>query len=156
VFRAAFWGGLEITERHEHSFRIGWYEELGEPPGLDAAIFTGVQDMRFVNDTQSWLLMESNVDLERQRLTITLYGSPTGRSVALDHRVIERMPKPSEPVYVDDPELPAGTVKRTDIARDGIKVEVYRVVREAERVIANDTFATTFKPWPDIYVRGTQ
>ncbi|MBX0330141.1 VanW family protein [Oscillochloris sp. ZM17-4] len=51
VFRAAFWGGLPIVERHEHSFRISWYEELGEPPGLDAAIFTGVQDMRFTNDT---------------------------------------------------------------------------------------------------------
>jgi vancomycin resistance protein YoaR len=155
VFRAAFWGGLPIAERHEHSFRIGWYEELGEPPGLDAAIFTGVQDMRFVNDTGGWLLMESSVDLSRQRLAITLYGSPTQREVALDYQVIERTPKPEEPLYIDDPELPAGTQRKTDTARDGLKVEVYRVVREAGTVIARDTFATTFKPWPDIYVRGT-
>lgn len=156
VFRAAFWGGLPIAERHEHSFRIGWYEELGEPPGLDAAIFTGVQDMRFVNDTGGWLLMQSAVDLERQRLTIVLYGSPSQRQVALDYKVIERSPKPAEPIYIDDPELPAGTQRKTDTARDGLKVEVYRVVREADIVIARDIFATTFKPWPDIYVRGTR
>lgn len=155
VFRAAFWGGLPITERHEHSFRIGWYEELGEPPGLDAAIFTGVQDLRFVNNTGGWLLMQSSVDLQRQRLTVALYGAPANRRVELDYRILERIPQPREPLYVDDPELPAGTVRKTDMARAGLKVEVYRLVREQGRIIARDTFATEFKPWPDIYVRGT-
>ncbi len=154
VFRAAFWGGLPIVERHEHSFRIGWYEELGEPPGLDAAIFTGVQDMRFSNDTGGWLLLQSAVDLRRQRLSVALYGAPTGREVSMDYMVLERTPAPSEPVYVDDPEQPAGTVRKSDTARGGLRVDVYRTVRSAGRLLASDTFATTFKPWPDIYVRG--
>jgi hypothetical protein len=36
---------------------LSCYEELGEPPGLDAAIFTGPDgyDMRFVNDTAHWM-----------------------------------------------------------------------------------------------------
>lgn len=155
VFRAAFWGGLPIAERHEHSFRISWYEELGEPPGLDAAIFTGVQDMRFVNDTGGWLLMQSYVDLERQRLTIALYGPPTGRDVALDYKILERIPAPTRPVYVNDPERPAGTIRKTDSARGGLRVDVYRTVSQNGRLIAQDTFDTLFKPWPDIYVRGT-
>lgn len=155
VFRAAFFGGLPIAERHEHAFRIGWYEELGEPPGLDAAIFTPYNDMRFVNNSGGWLLMESYVDLNAQRLTVALYGAPTGRSVAYEHRVLERTPAPSEPVYVDDPKQPTGYFRKSDTARDGISVEVYRTVRVGERVIAQDTFNTTFKPWPDIYVRGT-
>lgn len=155
VFRAAFFGGLPITERHEHSFRIGWYEELGEPPGLDAAIFTGVQDMRFVNDTGGWLLIQSSVDLQRQRLTIALYGAPSSRVVDYDYQILERTPAPTEPVYVDDPELPAGTQRKTDTARGGLKVELYRTVYENGRLRSRDTFPTTFKPWPDIYVRGT-
>lgn len=155
VFRAAFFGGLPITERHEHSFRIGWYEELGEPPGLDAAIFTGVQDMRFVNDTGGWLLIQSSVDLQRQRLTITLYGAPSSRVVDYTYQVLERTPAPTEPVYVDDPELPAGTQRKTDTARGGLKVEVYRSVYENGYLLFEETFPTTFKPWPDIYVRGT-
>lgn len=156
VFRAAFWGGLPITERHEHSFRIGWYEELGEPPGLDAAIFTGVQDMRFTNDTGGWLLMQSAVDLRRQRLSIMLYGTPTGREVSMDYKVLERTPAPTEPVYVDDPAQPAGTLRKTDAARGGLTVEVYRTVRVGGRLLSDDTFETTFKPWPNIYVRGTK
>ncbi|MFV9507136.1 MAG: VanW family protein [Oscillochloridaceae bacterium umkhey_bin13] len=155
VFRAAFFGGLPITERHSHAFRIGWYEELGEPPGLDAAIFTPYNDVRFVNDTGGWLLMESYVDLERQRLTVVLYGSSTGRKVTYTHQVLERMPAPTKPVYVDDPQFPRGYLRRSDTARGGIKVEVYRTVTRDGQVIARDTFPTLFKPWPDIYVRGT-
>ncbi|NJN16710.1 MAG: vanomycin resistance protein VanB [Oscillochloris sp.] len=155
VFRAAFFGGLPITERHEHAFRIGWYEELGEPPGLDAAIFTPYNDVRFVNDTDGWMLMQSSVDLQQQRLTIVLYGAPTNRTVNYDYRILERTPAPDEPVYVDDPKLPAGTMRRSDTARGGLKVEVYRTVRVGDTVIANDTFPTEFRPWPDIFVRGT-
>lgn len=155
VFRAAFFAGLPIVERHEHTYRIGWYEELGEPPGLDAAIFTPYNDMRFVNDTGGWLLMESYVDYQRQRLTVVLYGSPTGREVTYDYRVLERTPAPTRPVYVDDPKFPRGYLRRTDTARGGIKVEVYRTITRGGQVIAQDTFPTEFKPWPDIYVRGT-
>ena len=156
VFRAAFFGGLPVSERHEHAFRIGWYEELGEPPGLDAAIFTPYNDMRFTNDSGGWLLLESYVDLERQRLSMALYGAPSDRSVSYEQRVIERTPAPSEPVYVDDPEQPRGYTRKSDTARGGIKVEIYRTVTQGGRVIAQDTFPTEFKPWPDIYVRGTR
>jgi vancomycin resistance protein YoaR len=155
VFRAAFFAGLPIRERHEHAFRIGWYEELGEPPGLDAAIFTPYNDMRFTNDTGAWLLLEGYVDLERQRLTMALYGTPTGRVVSYDHRVLERTPAPSEPVYVDDPAQPRGYTRKSDTARGGIKVEVVRTVTRGGQVIAQDTFPTEFKAWPNIYVRGT-
>ncbi len=156
VFRAAFWGGLPITERHEHSFRIGWYEERGEPPGLDAAIFTGAQDMRFTNDTGGWLLMQSMVNLQDQTLGIGLYGSPTGRSVAMDYTILERIPAPSEPVYVNDPEQPVGSIRKSDTARGGLRVDVYRTVRLGNALLSRDTFPTTFKPWPDIFVRGTK
>jgi vancomycin resistance protein YoaR len=155
VFRAAFFGGLPIAERHEHAFRIGWYEELGEPPGLDAAIFTPYNDMRFTNDTGGWLLVQGYVDLTRQRLTVALYGTPTGRSVSYEHRVIERTPAPTKPVYVDDPERPRGYFRQSDTARGGITVVVERTVTLGGQVLAQDAFPTEFQPWPDIFVRGT-
>ncbi|MEF3274251.1 MAG: VanW family protein [Chloroflexus sp.] len=154
VFRAAFFAGLPIIERHEHSFRIGWYEELGEPPGLDAAIFTGVHDLRFVNDTGGWLLLTSKVDLQRQQLTMILYGSPIDRRVEYSYQILARMPAPTQPVYIDDPTLPAGVIRQTDTARDGLYVEVYRTVYTHDKVIRRDTIPTTFQPWPNIFLRG--
>lgn len=155
LFRSAFWAGLPIDERHEHAFRISWYEELGEPPGLDATIFTGITDLRFTNDTGNWLLIQSSVDLKRQRLTMTLYGTNPNRQVAMDYRILERMPAPTKPLYVDDPALPHGVVRQTDTARSGLRVEVYRVVRANGRILRRDTFPTEFRPWPNIFVRGT-
>lgn len=156
VFRAAFWAGLPIAERHEHAFRISWYEELGEPPGLDAAIFTPYNDLRFVNDTGGWLLLQSGIDLDRQRLYMALYGPASAdREVAMDYRVLSRTAAPRQPVYIDDPSYPRGYFRRSDTARGGMTVEVYRTVRANGVVLANDTFFTKFEPWPNIYVRGT-
>jgi vancomycin resistance protein YoaR len=155
MFRAAFWAGLPITERHEHTFRISWYEELGEPPGLDAAIFTGVNDLSFRNDTGGWLLTQASVDEQRQRLTIVLYGSAPPREVDVSHQVLERTPPIDEPVYVDDPSLPRGTTRQTDWAQPGMHVQVYRTVTEGGQVVRQDTFDSIFEPWPDIYLRGT-
>jgi vancomycin resistance protein YoaR len=155
MFRAAFWSGLPIAERHEHRFRISWYEELGEPPGLDAAIFTGVSDLRFVNDTGGWVLIQTYVDLSQQQMTIALYGSPVQRQVSMSHRVLERMPAPRKPLYLNDPTEPRGTFKQTDWARPGMHVQVYRTVTDNGQILRQDTFDTVFEPWPNIYVRGT-
>jgi vancomycin resistance protein YoaR len=155
VFRAAFWAGLPIDERHEHAYRIGWYEELGEPAGLDAAIFTPYNDLRFTNDTGGWLLIQTEVDLQRQRLTVRLYGKPSDRQVTMDQRVLSTTPAPKQAVYITDPTLPRSGYKKTDFARPGIKIEVYRtVVNGNGSVLSQDTFPTEFKPWPNIFVRG--
>ncbi|NJP07280.1 MAG: hypothetical protein HC837_17505 [Chloroflexaceae bacterium] len=155
MFRAAFWGGLPITERHEHRYRIPWYEALGEPPGLDAAIYTGWYDIRFVNDTGGWLLVQTWVDLNRQRLYISLFGPPSARNVTMSHEILATTPAPPEPKYVDDPTLPAGTVRQTDWAQGGLTVNLYRSIYEGDQLLRQDTFPTTFEPWPTVYVRGT-
>jgi vancomycin resistance protein YoaR len=159
VFRAAFYGGLPITERNQHSFRISWYEELGEPPGLDAAIFTGPggYDMRFVNDTGRWLLMQTEVDSARAVLRVKLYGTDPGRQVTqLEARIANQVPAPTEPKYVFDPELPPGAVRQTDTARGGFDVRIGRVVRQGDTLLYEDTFFSRYKAWPNIFVRGPE
>lgn len=158
VFRAAYWGGLPITERNQHSFRISWYEKF-EPIGMDAAIFTGPggYDLRFVNDTGHWLLIEAYADTANEVLTINLYGTNPGREVVqIPPEITRRIPAPNEPRYINDPGLPAGTVRQTDVARGGMDVRVGRIVRGPDgTVLYQDTFFSRFKPWPNIFVRGT-
>lgn len=161
VFRAAFWAGLPIVERHAHPFYISWYDafaygDAGDGPGMDATIYTGILDVKFVNDTEHWLLMQTDVDLENEVLVVQLYGTKPDRQVDLDGPYISNeVSAPSQPVYVDDPSLPAGTVVQTDAARSGRDIVIHRIISENGIEVASKAFFTRFKPWPNVFVRGT-
>lgn len=160
VFRAAFWAGLPITERHAHPFYISWYDDFSFPneagPGLDATIYTGVSDLKFMNDTGHWLLMEATADEAAQVLSVRLYGTKPNRSVSIrGPEVGNVVPPPDEPVIVTDNTVPAGTVKQTDTARKGMDITVYRVITENGVEKPPEPFFTRFKAWPNVYVKGT-
>lgn len=161
VFRSAFWAGVPITERHAHAFYISWYDRFGLGPygdgqGLDAAIYTGVSDLKFVNDTGGWLLMQADVDEAAQVLSVSLYGTRPNREVRLEGPVVSNEVRaPGEPVYVDDPSLPRGTVRQSDVARSGRDIAVERVIVQNGAEVGRETFLTRFRAWPNIYVRGT-
>ena len=161
VFRAAFWAGLPITEWHAHPFYISWYDAFSYPdgrtgPGMDATIYTGGNDLKFVNDTGHWLLMEAMVDEVNQVLTVRLYGTKPNRTVSVKGpEISNEVPPPSEPIYINDPSLPAGTIKQTDVARKGMDIAVYRIITEDGVQKPPELFFTRFKPWPNVFVRGT-
>ncbi|PDW03878.1 VanW family protein [Candidatus Viridilinea mediisalina] len=161
VFRSAFWAGLPITERHAHAFYISWYDPFGLGPygdgqGLDAAIYTGVADLKFVNDTGHWLLMHAEVDAAAQILNVRLYGTPPDRQVSIEGPLISNEVRaPAQPIYVDDPSLPRGTLRQSDVARSGRDITIHRIIRQGEHELARQTFLTRFRAWPNIFVRGT-
>lgn len=156
LFRAAFWAGLPITERWGHSFYISWYDKYalgprGNGPGLDATIFTGGPDLKFMNDTGAWLLIQAWSDPKTGVAQIELYGTKPNRTVDLTHKVYDRTPAPTEPVFVADPKVPQGTIKHTDKARGGMTIDVYRLVVENGVPRPPELFRTRFRPWPNIY-----
>lgn len=158
MFRAAFWAGLPITERWEHSFYINWYDKYalgpeGNGPGLDAAIFTGVKDFKFVNDTGAWLLIEAGANPRTATAEIALYGTKPNREVTLTgYRVYNQTPAPVDPVFVADAEQPAGAVRQSDRSRGGMTIDVYRVVTENGVTREPELFRTRFRSWPNIFV----
>jgi vancomycin resistance protein YoaR len=82
TFRAAFWSGLEIIERHNHSWRLPWYE-VDAPPGMDATIALGGPDLKFRNNTGRYVLIKVETDLVNKRQTVIIYGTPDGRNVEM-------------------------------------------------------------------------
>ncbi|MBI5466948.1 MAG: VanW family protein [Candidatus Kerfeldbacteria bacterium] len=78
MFRTALNAGLPITERHNHSLRISYYEP---PVGLDATIYEPKPDLRFKNDYDRPLLIQTQV--EGNNLTFRFYGTKDGRTVDL-------------------------------------------------------------------------
>jgi vancomycin resistance protein YoaR len=157
MFRAAFWAGLPITERWGHSFYISWYDkygfgEYGNGPGMDAAIFTGALDFKFLNDTGNWILIQTAVDKSRALAEVRLYGTSDGRQVSLlGPTTTSRQPAPTAPVYVADSSRPRGSIRQSDTARGGMTIEFTRVIERADQIIERRTFETRFKPWPNIF-----
>jgi len=157
MFRAAFWAGLPITERWGHSFYISWYDkygfgEYGNGPGMDATIFTGALDLKFLNDTGNWLLIQTLADPSQALAEVRIYGASDGRKVSLiGPTITERIPAPTQPRYVPDPRRPRGSIRQSDKARGGMTIHFTRVIERDGQVIERRLFETKFKPWPNIY-----
>lgn len=78
VFRAAITSGLEITERKPHSFAVQYYN----PQGFDATIYPGVVDLKFVNNTNDHVLIQTK--LVGSKLEVEIYGSANNRKIGLE------------------------------------------------------------------------
>ncbi len=156
VFRAAFWAGLPIEERWAHSYRLSWYENQSVL-GLDATIYLGGPDLKFRNDTPGYLMLLTDINEATGDVYVYLIGTPVpGREVELEGPVLtDWVPAPTEPLYIDDPTLPAGYVQQTDWAHDGVTATVKRIVKENGVVVREDVFKSVYKPWPNVFVRGT-
>src|SRR5207237_3419114 len=66
VFNAAYEAGLKITARTNHALYISHY-----PLGRDATVDYPYVDLKFVNDTDHWLLLRTFVS--SSSLTVSLY-----------------------------------------------------------------------------------
>lgn len=154
MFRAAFFAGFPITERWEHAYRVGYYEP---PKGLDAAVFVPSADMKFVNDTPNYILIEPVFDEKNLRLTFNFYGTkPNGREVKMtEPEVTNKVPHPPTK-YIDDPTLPRGTIKQIDFAVDGEDVTLYREIYQNGQLVLREKFFSHYDPWRAIYLRGTK
>lgn len=156
LFRALLDAGVKITRRLPHSYRVSYYE-INNDPGFDATVYAGDVDLRFINDTPGHLLLEFNNDSEALYMTVKIYGTNDGRSTEIvNYRKWGYQPAP-EPVYIPDPNLPAGTVKQIDWASSGIKTEFTNVIKnQAGEVIREDYYYSNYQPWSAKYLQGIQ
>ena len=67
VFNAAWEAGLHITERNPHSLYISRYQL-----GRDATVYWPSLDLKFVNDTKSWILVKGFA--ESDGISVAIYG----------------------------------------------------------------------------------
>jgi vancomycin resistance protein YoaR len=74
LFNSAFFSGLEIVERHNHSNYISNY-----PLGRDATVSAGGPNFIFRNDSGHWILIKTYASAAV--CTFTIYGTPDGRKV---------------------------------------------------------------------------
>lgn len=153
LFRAILNSGLKITARRNHSYRVSYYER-GFGPGLDATIYSPQPDLKFINDTPAWILIQSRV--EGNKLSFDFYGTSDGRSISISKPQIFDITSPGEPIYIEDSSLPAGTVKQLERAHPGAKTIVTYTVSRGGKVINEQVFRSSYVPWRARFVRGPE
>ncbi len=153
-FRAILNAGLDITERKAHAYRVSYYEEDSKP-GFDATVFIPSPDLKFVNDTGHYVLIQSVLDMENRRLTYEIYGTSDGRKAEIsNYRQWDATPAPPA-VWIDDPTLPVGKTVQDEHAVPGLKTAFDWTVTDKDgKVIHQKTFQSNFVPWAAVYRRG--
>jgi len=155
LFRAMLDAGLPITERHAHSYRVGYYEQQS-PVGIDATIYVPSVDLKFKNDTGKHILISADFDPVNQRLTFSFFGKSDGRKSVVSEPVILSQSGAPEPLYEEDPELPVGTTRQVDFAASGANVQFTRTVTRNGEVLIDETYTSRYSPWRAVFKVGTK
>lgn len=150
TFRAAFWSGLDIVERNQHSYRVGWYEANGEPVGFDAAVFDPGVDLQFVNNTPNYILIEAVT--EPAKMTVNIYGAKLPGEIKLEGPAISNKVSPPPDVYEVDPRLPAGSKKQVETAHGGLDTIITRRIIVQGQPDKIDLFKSSYRAWPNWFI----
>lgn len=154
MFRTAMNAGLPITERWAHAYRVGYYEQNSEP-GFDATIYSPSKDLKFLNDTSGHILVQMILDEPNRHLVFELYGTDDGRVALISPARVWGVTPPPPDLYQDDPTLAVGVIKQVDWSAWGGKAAFdYRVEKDGE-TITSETYVSNFRPWQNVFLRGT-
>ena len=153
MFRLAINAGLPITQRRNHSYRVGYYE----PAGTDATIYSPWPDLKFVNDTGNYLLLQTRI--EGDNLIFEFWGTSDARIVETTKPVIYNITAPGEPKYMETGKLPVGEKKKIETAHNGADAYFKRTVRWPEtsgKETLEETWQAHYIPWREVWLVGKE
>lgn len=149
LFRLALDTGLSITERQSHSYVVGYYG-----PGLDATIYGPHPDLKFINNTENYILLQGIV--ENSNLIFEFYGIKDGRKVFISEPRIRDKISPPDTKYILTADLPLAQKKCTERRREGLTAEADYRVEFADSSVYEQTFISEYKPWQEVCLFGTR
>lgn len=156
LYRAVLNAGLPVVQREPHSYRVGFYEEGGFMPGLDATVYPPNPDFQFKNDTPAWILLQATFDDQKSKLSFEIFGADDGRkTVIIGPKILSQIPPP-DPIYEDDPISPIGQIRQIDTAHWGAKVFFTRTVTRGAETLIDESVYSNYIPWPARFLRGTK
>ena len=147
VFNAAWEAGLKIAARTAHSLYISRY-----PPGRDATVNYPDVDLRFVNDTDNWLVVRARST--DTGIAVSLLGAPTNRRVVSEPGEL-RETGPPEVERIPDPTMYVGEEVVVDPGEPSRSIAVKRTVYEGDDVLYEETWYTSYDSEPEIVRVGT-
>lgn len=152
TFRAALASGLPITARKSHSYVVSYYNDANGLPGTDATIYDPSPDMRFLNDTGHYILIQTRI--EGDDLTFEFWGTTDGRVATQTKPIVSNRVSPPPTKYVETTDLPPGQEKCTEKAHAGMDAVFTYTVTYADGKVNEQIFQSHYRPWQAVCLRG--
>jgi len=148
MFRLALDSGLPIIERYPHAYRVVYYE----PAGTDATIYSPHPDLRFTNDTNNNLLLQTQV--RGTEVIFEFWGKSDGRQVEVGKPVIYNITSPGSTKYIETEDLKPGEIKCLESSHNGAEANLKRKVIYKNGEIKEDDFYSKYRPWQAVCLVG--
>ncbi|MFH1291621.1 MAG: VanW family protein [bacterium] len=154
AFRMAMNSGMPIQERYNHSLVVSYYADpVNGNPGTDATVYEPYVDFKFVNDTGGYLLLQTDINYDKQELSFTLWGKDDGRNGSYTHPVVSEWFAPGETEETKTITLKPGE-KSCQSAFTGAKASFMytRFTSSSEKI--ERIFESYYRPLPQICMIG--
>jgi len=152
VFRSALSSGLSITMRQNHSYRVSYYE----PAGMDATIYNPRPDLRFINDTGNYILIQARII--KDDLYFDFWGTKDGRIATTTYPTIYNIVKPAPTKIIETTNLEPGQKKCTESSHNGADAFFdYKVIYpegSTTTPIQERRFSSHYVPWQGVCLVG--
>ena len=152
LFRSALASGLPITARRNHSYRVSYYE----PAGTDAAIYIPNPDVKFVNDTGNYILIQSRI--VKNDIYFDFWGTKDGRIATTSKPIVYNIVKPAPTKYIETTALASGQKKCTENAHNGADAYFdYKVIYpegSTTTPVQERRFSSHYVPWQEVCLIG--
>jgi len=150
MFRTALDTGLDITMRRNHSYRVSYYE----PAGTDATIYDPWPDLRFINDTNNNILIQSEID--GNDLYFYFWGTNDGRIASRTDPTIYNITRPGPTKYIETLDLEPGVKKCTEHAHNGADAYFDYFIKYADGERKEERFKSHYVPWQEVCLLGVE
>lgn len=150
LFRSAIQSGLPITARRNHAYRVSYYE----PAGTDAAVYIPWPDVKFINNTGNYILIQARI--ENKDIYFDFWGTKDGRVTEVGDPVIYNIVKPGPTKIIESSDLAPGQKKCTEKAHNGADAYFDYKVTYSDGEIKDERFKSHYVPWREVCLIGVE
>ena len=124
IYYAALLADLKIVQRAAHYMTVAYI-----PLGLDATFYDSGGGPDLVIENDKTYPIQIRVEADGRRNIVTIRGTKENNyTVTMEREVLTETPY--QTIYMDNPDLPAGTQLRTVVGHTGYRVETFRVLTD--------------------------
>lgn len=150
LFRTALNAGMKITQRQNHAYRVSYYEP---PIGMDATIYDPAPDFKFVNNYNSYILIQAKI--VGTKITFEFYGTKDSRVVEQSTPEMYDVVNPPAAIEVPTDTLAVGERQLIEHGHQGASAKFhYKVTRDGQTLQETD-FVSKYVALPEKWLVGT-